>query len=114
MSNNKEIKSGNGKVLDETQLGLFESKVSKSNCTHNNSYWLCQQCETRIRNQDIVDRIDYYMQDSHSGHHGYEIEERNESIFIKPNMLTGACIQKLNSEFAIFYYNRNGEFRVSD
>lgn len=36
---------------------FYSSNFKHIPCVHTNDYWLCQECEIRIREQDLIDRI---------------------------------------------------------
>ena len=92
MNKNVSQKKSSGKVSSSVKSiktrqefeylqAIAEHELGFSNpCPHHNKYFLCQECEIRIREQDIIDRIEYCMNQCLFGT-SYEIEQLNQCLF---------------------------------
>lgn len=124
MSNQKDKKSGSGKASSLTE---YESMVDQAKfhikkldgksiygrlCEHDNVYGYCQQCEIRIRNQDILDRIDY-INDKNVGGFPYSLDIASNSIYLTTkSMITSIGLEYFLKEFGNFFFN-NPDFHIS-
>lgn len=112
MNKNVSQKKSSGKVSSSVKSiktrqefeylqAIAEHELGFSNpCPHHNKYFLCQECEIRIREQDIIDRIEYCMNQCLFGT-SYEIEQHLGWYDIETeSIITSTQLRALVNEFS--------------